>query len=69
MWKIGLSGVPPKAFPYIIGSYTMDTTRLYSLLGNSYKQVMRYSVEEALADTFREPTVVPTVTENAAASS
>ena len=69
MWKIGLSGVPPKAFPYIIGSYTMDTTRLHFLLGNSYKQVMRHSVEQALADTFREPTAVPTVTENAAASS
>jgi nucleoside-diphosphate-sugar epimerase len=68
MWKVGLSGVPPKAFPYIVGSYTMDTTRLHFLLGNSYKQVMQYSIEEALADTFREPTAVQALTENAAAS-
>jgi nucleoside-diphosphate-sugar epimerase len=54
MWKIGLSGVPPEAFPYIMGSYTMDTSRLQKLLGAAYKSVIRYSVSEALADTFRE---------------
>jgi hypothetical protein len=56
-WEIGLSGVPPEALPYIVGSYTMDTTRLRFLLGNSYKQVMRYSIEEALADSFSTPTL------------
>lgn len=53
MWNIGLSGVPPEAFPYIIGSYTMETKRLQSLLGSAYQQVMQHTVEEALADTFR----------------
>lgn len=68
MWKIGLSGVPPKAFPYIVGSYTMDTTRLHFLLGNSYQQVMHFTIEEALADTFREPATLQPLAENAAVS-
>lgn len=55
MWNIGLSGVPPEAFPYITGSYTMDSTRLLLLLGPAYKQVIRYTIEEALADTFHRP--------------
>lgn len=53
MWNIGLSGVPPSAFPYVVGSYTMDTTRLRNFLGSDYKRVIRYTVEQALADTFR----------------
>ena len=68
MWKIGLSGVPPKAFPYIVGSYTMDTTRLHLLLGSSYKQVMRFTIEEALADTFRGSENIQLLAENAVAS-
>jgi nucleoside-diphosphate-sugar epimerase len=68
MWKIGLSGVPPEAFPYIIGSYTMDTARLQSTLGSSYKEVIRYSVSEALADTFTDVAVQSSLTERAAAS-
>ena len=67
MWDIGLSGVPPEAFPYIVGSYTMDTTRLQTLLGSAYKQVMRYSIEEALVDTFHKPDAVPELTENVVA--
>jgi nucleoside-diphosphate-sugar epimerase len=55
MWDIGMSGVPPSAFPYVVGSYTMDTTHLREFLGPDYKRVIRYTVEEALADTFRAP--------------
>ena len=55
MWNIGLSGVPPSAFPYVVGSYTMDTTRLRNVLGPDYKRVIRHTIEEALADTFRAP--------------
>jgi nucleoside-diphosphate-sugar epimerase len=51
-WALGISGVPPEALPYIVGSYTMDTTRLRFFLGSSYKQVIRYTIEEALADSF-----------------
>ena len=53
MWNLGISGVPPEALPYMIGSYTMDSSRLRAFLGNDYEQVMQYTVEEALADSFR----------------
>ncbi len=26
MWKFGISSIPPDALPYLIGSYTMDTS-------------------------------------------
>ena len=53
MWNLGISGVPPEALPYMLGSYTMDTTRLRAFLGDDYGQVIQFSVEEALADSFR----------------
>jgi hypothetical protein len=40
----------------MIGSYTMNTSRLQQLLGSEYDQVMKYTVEDALADSFREAT-------------
>jgi nucleoside-diphosphate-sugar epimerase len=52
LWKRGISSIPPEALPYMIGSYTMDTSRLQSFLGRDYPQVMRYSIEEALRDCF-----------------
>ena len=52
LWRRGISSVPPEALPYMIGSYTMDTTRLQQLLGRDYPEVMHYSVEEALRDCF-----------------
>jgi hypothetical protein len=52
MWKLGISGVPPDALPYILGSYTMNTLRLQKYLGQGYKTVIRYTVAEALADSF-----------------
>ncbi len=51
-WKMGISGVPPDALPYMIGSYVMDTSRLQAFLGAEYENVMRYTVEEALKDSF-----------------
>jgi nucleoside-diphosphate-sugar epimerase len=53
MWNLGISGVPPEALPYMIGSYTMDSTRLRAFLGDEYDQVIQFSVEQALADSFR----------------
>lgn len=53
MWNLGISGIPPEALPYMIGSYTMDDTRLQAFLGADYERVMRYTVEEALTDSFR----------------
>jgi nucleoside-diphosphate-sugar epimerase len=54
MWHLGISGIPPEALPYMIGSYTMDDGRLRAFLGPDYQRVMQYSVEEALVDSFRD---------------
>lgn len=54
LWDWGISGIPPEAYPFMIGSYTMDTTRLQKLLGADYEKVMQYTVEEALADSFKQ---------------
>jgi len=54
LWKWGISSTPPEAMPYIIGSYTMDTTRLQQFLGPDYPRVMHYSVEEALRSSFTQ---------------
>lgn len=47
-WWLGLSPVPPEAFPYFAGSYIMNTRRLEQLLGAEYPQIVRHSAEEAL---------------------
>jgi nucleoside-diphosphate-sugar epimerase len=52
LWKLGISSIPPEAAPYLIGSYTMDTTRLQEFLGTHYPEVIRYTIEDALSDTF-----------------
>lgn len=52
LWKLGISGMPPEALPYVIGSYTMDTSRLRAFLGSDYERVIRYTNEEALRDCF-----------------
>ena len=54
MWNMGISSVPPDAFPYMCGSYTMNTERLQSLLGKDYPKVIQYSSEAALRDSFEE---------------
>jgi len=52
LWKLGISGMPPEALPYVIGSYTMDTSRLRAFLGSEYEHVIRYTSEDALRDCF-----------------
>lgn len=59
MWNLGISGVPPEALPFFIGSYIMDTTRLQRFLGTDYEKVMQYTVEKALADSFSPPPPAP----------
>lgn len=54
LWKLGVCAVPPDALPYIAGSYTMDTHRLREFLGDDYPKVIRYTIEEALVDSFRK---------------
>ncbi len=53
LWKLGISSIPPEALPYLIGSYTMDTTRLQQFLGPDYPRVIQYTVEDALRDSFK----------------
>ena len=55
LWRFGISGIPPESLPYMIGSFTMDTSRLQAFLGSNYRHVIRYTVEEALADSFLQP--------------
>jgi nucleoside-diphosphate-sugar epimerase len=52
LWKWGISSIPPAALPYMIGSYTMDTTRLQNLLGENYPRIIQYTIEDALRDSF-----------------
>jgi len=52
LWKREISSIPAEALPYMIGSYTMDTSRLRKFLGSDYSLVMHYSIEEALRDCF-----------------
>ena len=54
VWDIGLSGIPPEALPYMVGSYTMDTTRLKQFLGKDYESVIKFTVTAALEDSLRE---------------
>jgi nucleoside-diphosphate-sugar epimerase len=52
-WDWGISGIPPEALPYMLGSYTMDTSRLQRFLGADYTEVIQHTVEEALQDSFK----------------
>lgn len=52
LWDLGVCAAPPEALPYMVGSYTMDTSKLERYLGAKYKQVIKHTVEEALTDTF-----------------
>jgi nucleoside-diphosphate-sugar epimerase len=52
LWRFGISAIPPDALPYLIGSYTMDTTRLQQFLGSDYLSVIQFTIEDALRDSF-----------------
>jgi nucleoside-diphosphate-sugar epimerase len=52
LWKFGISAIPPEAAPYMTGEYIMNTDRLRKFLGQSYEDVMRYTVTDAFADCF-----------------
>jgi nucleoside-diphosphate-sugar epimerase len=53
LWKLGISAIPPQAAPYMTGEYTMNTDRLQKFLGQDYENVIRFTIEEALADCFK----------------
>ena len=50
MWSLGVSSVPPDAFPYMVGSYTMDTAKLRKFLGANYTEVVRRTNQEAFLE-------------------
>jgi nucleoside-diphosphate-sugar epimerase len=53
LWKLGISGIPPEATPYMTGSYLMDTSRLKQFLGSDYEKVIQYTIATALQDSFK----------------
>jgi hypothetical protein len=53
LWKRQISAIPPEALPYMTGEYIMNTDRLRSFLGGEYESVMRYTISDAFADSFR----------------
>ena len=53
LWKRKLSAIPPDALPYMTGEYIMNTDRLRKFLGNEYDGVVRYTIADAFADSFR----------------
>jgi nucleoside-diphosphate-sugar epimerase len=53
LWKLRISAIPPQAAPYMTGEYTMNTDRLRKFLGQDYDSVIRFTIEEALADCFK----------------
>ena len=53
LWKRQISAIPPEALPYMTSEYIMNTDRLRSFLGADYEKVMRYTIADAFADSFR----------------
>src|SRR5579864_2072660 len=55
LWKRQISAIPPEAVPYMTGEYIMNTDRLRRFLGPEYEHVMRYTIADAFADSFKTP--------------
>ena len=53
LWKQQISAIPPEALPYMTGEYIMNIDRLRRFLGPEYEHVIRHSIADAFADSFR----------------
>jgi|SRR5579871_389540 nucleoside-diphosphate-sugar epimerase len=53
LWQQKISAIPPQAMPYMTGQYIMNTEKLRRFLGPEYEHVIRYTVVDAFADSFR----------------
>jgi len=53
LWAQKISAIPPQAMPYMTGEYIMNTDRLQRFLGPEYEHVIRYTIRDAFADSFR----------------
>jgi len=56
LWKHQISAIPPQAVPYMTGQYIMNTDRLRRFLGPEYEHVIRYTVSDSFADSFKATT-------------
>jgi len=59
LWKQKISAIPPEAVPYMTGQYIMNTDRLRRFLGPEYEHVIRYTITDAFADSFRPASPSP----------
>jgi hypothetical protein len=59
LWKRQISAIPPEAIPYMSGEYIMNTDRLRVFLGGEYEHVMRNTIADAFADSFRNMPAAP----------
>ncbi len=59
LWKMQISAIPPEAVPYMTGQYIMNTDRLRRFLGPEYEHVIRYTISDAFADSFRKESAGP----------
>jgi len=57
LWKRQISAIPPEALPYMTGEYIMNTDRLRKFLGPEYEKVMRHTIADAFADSFKTAAV------------
>ncbi|HKH99265.1 MAG TPA: NAD-dependent epimerase/dehydratase family protein [Candidatus Sulfotelmatobacter sp.] len=57
LWRHKISAIPPEAVPYMTGQYIMNTDRLQRFLGPEYEHVIRYTIADAFADSFRRDAV------------
>jgi nucleoside-diphosphate-sugar epimerase len=60
LWATKVSAIPPEAWPYMTGEYTMNTDRLRNFLGPDYERVIRYTVADAFADCFTSASAADT---------
>jgi nucleoside-diphosphate-sugar epimerase len=54
LWNQKISAIPPQALPYMTGEYIMNIDRLRRFLGPEYEHVIRYTIADAFADSFRQ---------------
>ena len=53
LWARKISAIPPEAVPYMTSEYIMNTDRLRRFLGPEYEHVIRYTITDAFADSFK----------------
>jgi len=58
LWNMKISTIPPDILPYLTSDMVMNTARLEQFLGAEYKNVIRYPVADAFADSFKKETKV-----------